>query len=216
MGRTNGVGRKPAACRTAAKVRPASEGRGGRGVAADGARPLAGARAAGWVASVGRLLDAYFLRLPRVVFDYSEIRPRGTPIKGFGGVSSGPDALEQLHRDIANVLDALIGQPITVTAIVDLMNLIGRCVVSGNIRRTAEIAFGDPSSAEYLNLKNMRVNPHRTKWSWTSNNSVFAELGMSYDRICELVRDNGEPGFAWLENMRQVRGHSAPAPRGAG
>ena len=45
------------------------------------------------------------------------------------------------------------GEPLSVTNIVDIMNLIGKCVVAGNIRRTAEIAFGDPHSDEYINLK---------------------------------------------------------------
>lgn len=94
------------------------------------------------------------------------------------------------------------GEPITVTAIVDIMNLIGRCVVSGNVRQTAEIAFGDPMSEEYINLKDYDVNPHRAEYGWTSNNSVFASLGMDYDAIVERIAKNGEPGFAWLENMQ--------------
>ena len=39
------------------------------------------------------------------------------------------------------------------TAIVDIMNCIGRCIVSGDVRQTAEIAFGSATSAEYLDLK---------------------------------------------------------------
>ena len=35
-----------------------------------------------------------------------------------------------------------------------------------------------------------------------SNNSVFAQLGMDYSRICERIAKNGEPGVAWLDNMR--------------
>ena len=41
----------------------------------------------GWVESVRYLIDAYFLNLPLPAFDYTEIRPAGRPIKGFGGVS---------------------------------------------------------------------------------------------------------------------------------
>jgi adenosylcobalamin-dependent ribonucleoside-triphosphate reductase len=82
------------------------------------------------------------------------------------------------------------------------MNLIGKCVVAGNVRRTAEIVFGDPNSEEYLDLKNYKVNPHRDQYGWTSNNSVFAELGMDYTEVAKRIVDNGEPGFAWLENMR--------------
>ena len=82
------------------------------------------------------------------------------------------------------------------------MNLIGKCVVAGNVRRTAEIVFGDPNSEEYLDLKNYKVNPHRDQYGWTSNNSIFAELGMDYTEAAKRIVDNGEPGFAWLENMR--------------
>ena len=52
------------------------------------------------------------------------------------------------------------------------MNLIGKCVVAGNVRRTAEIVFGDPQDDEYLDLKNYEVNSHREQYGWTSNNSV--------------------------------------------
>jgi ribonucleoside-triphosphate reductase (thioredoxin) len=92
------------------------------------------------------------------------------------------------------VLSPLVGKPITVTAIVDLMNMVGRCVVSGNQRQTAEIAFGDPDCKEYIDLKDYDVNPHRAEYGWTSNNSVFAKLGMDYTDICKRVMKNGEPG----------------------
>jgi ribonucleoside-triphosphate reductase len=105
-------------------------------------------------------------------FDYSKVRRAGMPIKGFGGVSSGPEPLKQLHESIRTVLDREIGKPLSVTAIVDIMNMIGRCVISGNVRRTAEIAFGDPHSDEYVDLKDYSKNPQRAEYGWTSNNSV--------------------------------------------
>jgi adenosylcobalamin-dependent ribonucleoside-triphosphate reductase len=156
----------------------------------------------GWVKSLKLLLESYFHGTSSVEFDYSKIRLANEPIKGFGGVSSGPDPLEEVHEDIREVLEKNSGSPITVTTIVDIMNLIGKCVVAGNVRRTAEIVFGDPTDEEYLDLKNYKVNPHRDQFGWTSNNSVFAELGMDYTDIAKRIVDNGEPGFAWLENMR--------------
>jgi ribonucleoside-triphosphate reductase (thioredoxin) len=81
-----------------------------------------------------------------------------------------------------------------VTAIVDLMNYIGLSVVAGHQRQTAEIAFGDPHCKEYIDLKDYDVNPHRAEYGWTSNNSVFAKLGMDYSDICKRVMKNGEPG----------------------
>jgi ribonucleoside-triphosphate reductase len=157
----------------------------------------------GWVESLKVLLDAYFHGTSEVQFDYTKIRGAGEPIAGFGGVSSGHEPLKEIHIEIRKVLNINVGNPITVTTIVDIMNLIGKCVVAGNVRRTAEIVFGDPNSDEYLDLKNYKVNPHRDQYGWTSNNSIFAELGMDYTDVCKRIVDNGEPGFAWLENMRK-------------
>ena len=156
----------------------------------------------GWVESLRLLLESYFHGTAHVDFDYTQIRDEGEPIKGFGGVSSGPEPLKEVHEDIRKVLEENSGNPITITTIVDIMNLIGKCVVAGNVRRTAEIVFGDPDSEEYLDLKNYKVNPHRDQYGWTSNNSIFAELGMDYTDVCKRIVDNGEPGLAWLENMR--------------
>ena len=156
----------------------------------------------GWVESLRLLLENYFHGQSPIEFDYSKIRPAGLPIKGFGGVSSCPEPLKEVHQDIKKVLEKNSGEPITVTTIVDIMNLIGKCVVAGNVRRTAEIVFGDPYDEEYLDLKNYEVNPHRDQYGWTSNNSIFAELGMDYTEASKRIVDNGEPGFAWLDNMR--------------
>ena len=157
----------------------------------------------GWVESLQFLLESYFHGQAEVNFDYSEIRKAGEPISGFGGVASGAEPLMEVHETIREVLEKNSGEPITITTIVDIMNLIGKCVVAGNVRRTAEIVFGDPDSEEYLDLKNYKVNKHRETYGWTSNNSIFAELGMDYTAAAERIVDNGEPGFAWLENMRK-------------
>ena len=156
----------------------------------------------GWVESLKLQLESHFLGTAPVEFDYSQIREEGVAIAGFGGVSSGPEPLKELHDKIDEILGKSAGEPISITAIVDIMNLIGKCVVSGNVRRSAEIVFGDATSQEYLDLKNYEVNPHREEYGWTSNNSIFAELGMDYTDACERVKLNGEPGFAWLENMQ--------------
>jgi len=157
----------------------------------------------GWVESLKLLLESYFHGLGKVEFDYSEIRKAGEPISGFGGVASGHEPLKEIHGDITEVLKKNVGEPISITTIVDIMNLIGKCVVAGNVRRTAEIVFGEPDSEEYLDLKNYKVNKHRETYGWTSNNSIFAELGMDYTEAAKRIVDNGEPGFAWLDNMRK-------------
>ena len=155
----------------------------------------------GWVNSLGALLDSYQYAY-NPVFDYSKIRPLGTPLKTFGGVSSGPQPLIELHEIIKRILDKNISKRITITTIVDIMNVIGKCVVSGNIRRVAEIVFGDHNSTEFMDLKDYSKNPDRMEYGWTSNNSIFAELGMDYTEVSKRIAINGEPGLAWLENMK--------------
>ncbi|KAJ1957754.1 hypothetical protein GGI12_004935, partial [Dipsacomyces acuminosporus] len=68
--------------------------------------------------------------------------------------------------------------------------------------RTAEIAFGERDDMEYIDLKNYEKNPRRAEFGWTSNNSIFANVGMDYKDICQRIIKNGEPGFQWLENAR--------------
>lgn len=156
----------------------------------------------GWVQALKLVLESYFNGTAEYEFDTSLIRKHGTPIKGFGGKASGPGALIEELKRVRDTLDKLKGKSITITAITDIMNIIGRCVIAGNVRRTAQIAMG-PVLPEYLDLKNYSVNPHRAEIGWASNNSVFVELGQDYSEICKRVRLNGEPGFAWLDHIRK-------------
>lgn len=73
------------------------------------------------------------------------------------------------------------------------------------------IVFGPHDSEEYIDLKNYEVNPHRAEYGWTSNNSIYAELGMDYTDSSKRIKLNGEPGFAWLGNMQKY-GRMADAP----
>ena len=161
----------------------------------------------GWVNSVSVLLKSFLgvkgEKQPAVEFDYSAIRPEGMPLKTFGGVSSGPRPLRELHEMINSLLSKRVGSVLDSTTIVDLFNLIGKCVVSGNVRRSAEIAFGEADDEAFLDLKDYEKNPERMAWGWSSNNSVFARVGMDYTNIANHLRVNGEPGLAWLENMQK-------------
>jgi ribonucleoside-triphosphate reductase len=156
----------------------------------------------GWVDSTGELLRWGFGQCAEPVFDYSRIRKKGSPIKGFGGVCEGPDDLRKLHEAIRSLILRRAGQPVSGRDIADIMNLIGVCVISGNVRRVAEICFGEADDDEFLGLKDYERNPDRAAFGWTSNNSVFARVGMNYAKPAERTAANGEPGYAWLENMR--------------
>jgi adenosylcobalamin-dependent ribonucleoside-triphosphate reductase len=154
----------------------------------------------GWVNSVHTLLDGFFFggKVPK--FDYSAIRPLGAVIKGFGGTSSGPAPLEELHKNLKELYSSKIGESISSVDIVDTENLIGRCVVSGNVRRSAALAMGRPDDTRYLEMKNDQEKLYHHRWG--SNNSFNAEVGMDYTWHAKQSQKNGEPGYIWLNNAR--------------
>ena len=161
-----------------------------------------------WVDSLRTLIESFTTNpeLGTVHFDYSLIRPAGAPIKGFGGKASGPDTLKDLHKMVRTQFHNILrrkNQLITSVDIVDFMNFIGRCVVAGNVRRSSEIALGDPADWDYMQMKDKtlfseQLNSHR----WASNNSIFAKVGMDYREVAAQIADNGEPGCLWLDNVQ--------------
>jgi len=165
----------------------------------------------GWVESVRYLINSYLRQnQPIQEFTYDLIRPLGAPIKGFGGVASGPAPLIDLHTRIRNVVGSRAGEALDSRAIVDIVNLIGTCVVSGNVRRSATLALGTPEDDGFINLKNPEVFPERNSydpekpgWAWMSNNSISATVGTKYEDYVDLIADNGEPGFIWLDVARE-------------
>ena len=151
----------------------------------------------GWL-KVLRLTLGQWIGGARVTFDYSQVRPAGEPIKGFGGISAGPEPLRLMVERINDLLQARQGAYLTSSDIVDLFNIIGACVVSGNVRRSAEIMLGEPNDASFLALKANPAHP----WRWASNNSIFAEVGQDYYDVAFRTGQNGEPGYFWLDNAR--------------
>ena len=164
----------------------------------------------GWVESVEILLNGFLFGTKVPKFDYSAIRPAGALIKGFGGTSSGHGPLKELHDSLIGLYENRSGESITSIDIVDTENLIGRCVVAGNVRRSAALALGGHDDFEYLQMKNdpEKLAHHR----WGSNNSFHAIVGQDYSWHAEQSQKNGEPGYIWLDNAR-TRGRFADPPR---
>ncbi len=154
----------------------------------------------GWVNSVHILLDGYILGKKVPKFDFSAIRGKGEPIRGFGGTSSGADPLIELHANLKDLLDPKIGEMVESVDIVDIENLIGRCVVAGNVRRSAALAIGQFDDKEYLTMKNDQEKLYHHRWG--SNNSFEAKVGMDYTWHASQSAINGEPGYIWLDNAR--------------
>lgn len=165
----------------------------------------------GWVESVALLINSYLRPDQKApVFDYKEIRPAGTPIKTFGGTAAGSEPLEKLHNYIRKLFKGREGDKLTRRDIADIGNLIGVCVVSGNVRRSAELLIGRLDDQDFLNLKNADVFPERNSydpkapgWAWMSNNSVEATVGADLGGIVDGIAKNGEPGVVWLDLSRK-------------
>ena len=107
----------------------------------------------GWVESVRVLLNAFYFGYEIPNFCYDKIRPEGSLIKGFGGVASGYGPLKDLHDCLIRIYSDSIGSAITTEHIVDTQNLIGRCVVAGNVRRSAALALGQAGDKLFMKLK---------------------------------------------------------------
>jgi adenosylcobalamin-dependent ribonucleoside-triphosphate reductase len=165
----------------------------------------------GWVESTSALINAYLRPDTKApVFRYEEIRPEGTPIKTFGGTAAGADPLIKLHNYVSKIFDGRAGEKLTRRDIADIGNLIGVCVVSGNVRRSAELLIGRIEDDEFLNLKNVEVFPERNSydpaapgWGWMSNNSVEASVGTDLSKIIDGIARNGEPGVVWMDVTRK-------------
>ena len=165
----------------------------------------------GWVESVGLLINSYLKPdYPTYGFRYDDIRPAGTPIKTFGGTAAGHEPLERLHNYIRQIFKGRAGEKLTRKDIADIGNLIGVCVVSGNVRRSAELLIGRIDDQDFLNLKNAEVYPERNSydpknpgWAWMSNNSVEAKVGSDFSKIIDGIVLNGEPGVVWMDVSRK-------------
>jgi ribonucleoside-triphosphate reductase (thioredoxin) len=135
----------------------------------------------GWSALLGKVLDSYFHTGKSFTYSTVLIRGFGAPLKTFGGTASGPEVLIEGMADIGKILSAREGKKIRSVDALDICNIIGKIVVAGSARRSAQIAIGDPDDFLYLRAKNW-AKGDIPAWRGNSNNSIFAD---SYDEIID-------------------------------
>lgn len=101
------------------------------------------------------------------------VRPRGSMIKGFGGKASGHETFVAGLKEINRLLNLSIGKRPSAVTLLDVANLEGHIVVSGNVRRSAELALGSAENLAFIAAKNWTTGtiPY---WRSNSNNSVVA------------------------------------------
>ena len=160
----------------------------------------------GWVLSLRKVLMAAFGGKDLVV-DVSGIRPRGAPIKTFGGKACGPGPLTHMLRSSWEIVRQAAGRRLSSVECLDVTNHIGLCIKAGNVRRSALIVLGYAADRDFRNAKKdwEAVASHRH----TSNNSIaFHNWGQLEDfNWDDLVEDNiefGEPGILNLPLGRRT------------
>jgi adenosylcobalamin-dependent ribonucleoside-triphosphate reductase len=165
-----------------------------------------GDSAEAWAKSIGKLLAGKY-PADTLVLDFSQLRPAGERLKGYGWISSGDSAICAAYVAIANILNGRADSLLTRMDILDIVNHLGTILSS---RRSAEIAlfdYGQPEWQEFAVAKKdwwLYNNAHRQQ----SNNSlVFNEKPSQQDleHIFNLMQEAGgsEPGFINAQEARR-------------
>jgi ribonucleoside-triphosphate reductase (formate) len=156
-----------------------------------------GDSAEAWAKSFGKLLAGKY-PAKKLVLDFSEIRPAGQRLAGYGWMCVGDVLLSTAFENIANLLNRRAGQLLSAIDIMDVINWIGTALSS---RRSAEITLMDaehPEINEFISAKKdyWVDNIQRAQ----SNNSIVfykkptkAELSKIFGKIIEA--GGSEPGF---------------------
>lgn len=160
----------------------------------------------GWVHAMGELcrLSQLAGRDIAMVVDVSDVRPRGSLIRGFGGRASGPGPLVRALSRVAETLRAAVGGRLSGLQCMTIDHDVASCVISGNVRRSARIAvmhWRDPDIMEFIKCK-------RDGGHWTANVSVEvddafwagilqpdSEAQMILHAVAEGMLTNSEPGL---------------------
>jgi ribonucleoside-triphosphate reductase len=159
----------------------------------------------GWVNLLEKVLKAHFIEGKGFTYSTVCVRGKGAPIKGFGGVSSGPEELCWGMQEISKILNSRANKRIRPIDALDIMNIIGYVVVSGNVRRSAQIALGDMDDLQFLNAKRWDLG-NIPNWRAMSNNSVICnDFSLLPEQFWQGYLGNGEPyGLINLGLSRKV------------
>lgn len=156
-----------------------------------------GDSAEAWSKSIGKLV-AHKFPARKLVLDFSEIRPAGERLKGYGWISSGDESISKAYTAIVAILNRRSGSLLTRIDILDLVNWLGTVLSS---RRSAEIALFEYGEAEWEEFavakKNWwEENVQRAQ----SNNSLLFKQKPSREALADIFKlmvesGGSEPGF---------------------
>ena len=157
-----------------------------------------GDSAKAWSKAAGKLLVGKH-NVDKLVLDFSEIRPAGERLKGYGWISSGDEQVAKAFTAIADLLNKRTDSLLSRMDILDVENWLGTILSS---RRSAEIAlydYGSEGWEDFVNAKKdywLHGNDHRQQ----SNNSLLFHSVPSRDELSDIfsrmvAAGGSEPGF---------------------
>ena len=167
-----------------------------------------GDSAIAWAKAIGKLLAGKF-PAHTLVLDFSEVRPAGARLKGYGWLSSGDGQIGKAFKKIAKILSDRADQLLTRIDILDIVNLLGTTLSSRSSAEIALFEYGQPEWEEFAVAKKewwVHGLSHRQQ----SNNSLLFRTKPSKQEITDLfnlmVESGGsEPGLInALESERRA------------
>jgi ribonucleoside-diphosphate reductase alpha chain len=168
-------------------------------------RFLIGDSIEGWADAVKVLIKAYTLGKSDPVFDFRDIRPKGSRLITSGGKAPGPDPLRICLDKLRSVLNNAVGRQLKPIEVHDMICHIADAVLSGGIRRAALISLFDKDDMDMLSAKTgewWELNPQRGR----ANNSVVLKRDeVSEEEWFEIwkkveLSGSGEPGVFWTND----------------
>jgi hypothetical protein len=160
----------------------------------------------GWVKLLGRTLKAHFYSGKNFTYSCILLRSKGAPIKGFGGLASGPEVLCDGIEKIQIILNKRAEHNIRPIDALDIMNIIGGIVISGNVRRSALLALGDCNDQEYIKAKRWDLGTIPNYRAFSNNSIVCNDINeiINNTEFWTGYEGNGEPyGLINLGLMRK-------------
>lgn len=146
----------------------------------------------GWISLLRKVVNAFYVKGKSFTYSTILVRGAGEKIHGFGGTASGPKIIVDGIDNIVKIFQSREGKKLRSVDVLDICNLIGSIVVAGNVRRSAQIALGDPDDYLFLRAKRWDLG-NIPNWRSQSNNSIFAD---DFDQISNQIWDgylgNGE------------------------
>jgi len=110
-----------------------------------------------------------------VDFDYSLLRPAGARLKTMGGKSSGPDPLRRLLNFTREKMLRRQGKRLTNLDVHDIICMIGDCVVSGGVRRSAMISLSDLDDNDIRDAKKGQFYLTEPQRTLANNSAVYVQ-----------------------------------------